>query len=348
MGVGPELMSHGYTKALKGVLLPLALLLGSHAWADAGLTIHTQTVPERKAVYAEVESRTVVPARARIGGTVTRIDITEGSLVKEGDVVAFVIDDKINLQLKANDARIKELMSQLDNAKTELDRVQQLFQKGVATQSRLDQARTQFEVATNQVSGAQAARAVTEETARQGAVLAPAAGRVLSVPITLGSVVLPGDEIARIASGRYFLRLLLPERHAASMKEGDEVRLAQRKSGSDAELRATQAGKIVKIYPEIVNGRVKADVEVADLGNYFVNERVLVWVPIGTRPALLVPSSALTLRHGIDYVTVLTADGPQDVAVILGETFKVPDGEKVEILTGLHDGDRIALRDAAK
>lgn len=340
-------MKRGFGKALMGSLAALSIL-ASGARADSRLTIHTESVPERKAVYAEVESRTVLPARARIGGTVTRIDITEGSLVKEGDVLAFVIDDKINLQLKANDARIKELVSQLDNARTELDRVQQLFQKGVATQSRLDQARTQFEIATNQVSGAQAARAVTEENVRQGAVRAPAAGRVLSVPVTLGSVVLPGDDIARIASGRYFLRLLLPERHATSMKEGDEVQLARRSSDPGAGSGGIQVGRIAKIYPEIVNGRVKADVEVADLGDYFVNERVLVWVPIGTRSALLVPSTALSLKHGIDYVTVGTPDGPQDVAVIPGETFDRSGGASVEILSGLHDGDQIMLRDAAK
>lgn len=331
-----------------------AILTAALPWTALGaagstiLTIGTRTVPERKAVFGEVESRTVVPARARIGGTLSRIDITEGSQVQEGDVIAFVIDDKINLQLKAADARIKELTSQLDNARSELDRVQQLFQRGVATQSRLDQARTQFEVTTNQVSGAQAARSVTEENARQGAVRAPAAGRVLSVPVTLGSVVLPGDEIARIASGRYFLRLLLPERHAASMKAGDDVQLARRTSGSDADLRATHKGRIVKIYPEIVNGRVKADVEVADLGDYFVNERVLVFVPIGTRPALLVPSSALRLKHGIDYVTVATSEGTGEVAVIPGETFATDSGEEVEILSGLHDGDRIVVPDAAR
>ena len=63
--------------------------------------------PDLKAVFGQVESRDVVPARARIGGTVTSLSVEEGSAVKAGDVIARVVDDKLALQLNAVDARIK-------------------------------------------------------------------------------------------------------------------------------------------------------------------------------------------------------------------------------------------------
>ncbi len=119
---------------------------------------------------------------------------------------------------------------------------------------------------------------------------------------------LAGDEIARIASGQYYLRLSLPERHAATIREGDAVRIGGRglSAAVDAHAGPLQ-GRIVKVYPEIVDGRVTADVEVAGIGDYFVGERTLVTIPVGTRQALAVPPAALGSRHGIDYVRL--ADG---------------------------------------
>jgi hypothetical protein len=47
--------------------------------------------------------------------------------------------------------------------------------------------------------------------------------------------------------------------------------------------------------------------------------------------------------HGIDYVRLVTPTGDMDVAVILGEAFEEDGQRRREILTGLHDGDRIVL-----
>lgn len=322
------------------------LLAGAAAPAiGAEFLVRPDEVPELKAVFAEVESRTVVPARARIGGTVREVKVSEGSQVKEGDEIALVVDDKLALSLNAANARILELKSQLANAATELDRAQQLLVRGVASQSRVDTAKTQYDVAANQVAAAEADRAVVVQRAREGAVLAPADGRVLTVPVTPGSVVLAGDEIARIASGQYYLRLSLPERHAADIKEGGTVRIGARglspeKAGT---LASARAGRIVKVYPEITAGRVSADVDVEGLGDYFVNERTLVWIEIGRRAVIAVPLEAVATRHGIDLVRVRSGAGAIAVPVVLGERFEAGGANRVEVLTGLRDGDLVLL-----
>lgn len=329
-------------------IIPLAVLLLAApvppSASAAEFVVRAISVPEMKAVFGEVESRTVVPARARIAGTLREIRVSEGSGIREGDVVGVVVDDKIALQLTAADAKINALRSQLDNARTEVERAQQLVTQGVGTQSRLDAARTAFEVATNQVAAAEAEKAVIEQSAREGDVLAPAAGRVLTVPVTPGSVILAGEAVARIATGPYYLRLSLPERHAAEIKDGASVTVSERRrTQSFDQALATRPGKIIKVYPEIADGRVIADVDVADIGSYFVNERMLVSIPVGKRPVLAVPPQAITTLHGIDYVRVSTPGGPADVAVILGETVEDSGRQLVEILTGLKDGDRVVL-----
>lgn len=325
-------------------LVALLCTTGGLARADEFL-VRQEEIPEIKAVFAEVESRTVVPARARIGGTLREVKVTEGSEVKEGKEIALVVDDKLALTLNAAEAKIKELKSQLGNAETELDRANQLLARGVTSQSRVDTAKTQFDVAANQVAAAEADKAVIVQRAKEGAVLAPANGRVLTVPVTVGSVVLAGDEIARIASGQYYLRLSLPERYAANIKEGGTVRIGARGISADKAGNAETAkiGRIVKVYPEITAGRVVADVDVEGLGDYFVNERTLVWIEIGKRRAFFVPTSAVSTRHGVDYVSLATDDGPLEVAVILGEPILKDGRSDIEVLTGLRDGDRVMM-----
>ena len=336
------------------LLLAVALFAGAvpAAAPAAEFVAKTETVPEMKAVFGQVESSNVVPARARIGGTIRAIKVEEGQEVAEGEVIAEVVDDKLALQRDAADARMKQASSQLDNAKLALDRAKQLLARGVTSQAAVDQAQTNYDVAVNQVSAAGAERAVIEQQATEGSVLAPASGRVLAVPVTLGSVILAGEPVARIATGRYYLRLSLPERHAAEIRSDGSVLVGQRglnplaSGGSEA----ARKGKVVKVYPEIVDGRVVADVDVDGIGDYFVNERTLVWIPVGSRRAIGVPPRAVTTRHGVDYVRLAGAAGaePQEVAVILGPTFESAGTTLVEILTGLANGDRVLMPDDTK
>ncbi len=324
----------------------LVMLAASINCANANeFVVKSAVVPDMKAVFGQVESRHIMPARARIGGTVRDIRVTEGTEVKEGEVIARVVDDKMALQLDAADAKIKGLKSQLDNARLQLSRAQQLVARGVSSQSQLDQAQTQFDVATNQVAAAEADKTVIEQNAREGDVLAPANGRVLKVPVTLGSVVLAGDSLASIASGAYYLRLSLPERHATDIKEGGTVLIGERglSPATGDGIASARSGRVVKVYPEISDGRVIADVDVSGIGNYFVNERTAVWIPVGTRQAIYVPPDAVVTRHGVDYVRLMTPQGTLDVAVIVGKPFQSPDGPRVEVLTGLKDGDRIGV-----
>lgn len=302
-------------------------------------------VVELKAVFGRVESYEVVAARARIGGTVLDLSVAAGSAVQTGEVLAVISDEKLALEMEAVDARAKGLEAQLDNARTEQERGQALLTRGIISQGRFDQLQTALDVAANQLEAARADRAVITQRASEGQVLAPRDGRVLSVPLTRGSVILPGETVARIATGGYFLRLALPERHAAEIAEGDSVTVGPR--GMNGSASATQAegrtGRIVKVYPELDQGRVVADVDVAGLGDFFVGERALVWLPVAHRAALVVPPEAITTRNGIDYVRIATAAGSADVAVILGAAQQTPRGAGIEILSGLAAGDRVML-----
>ena len=319
----------------------VAIAAGLSPLQAGEIEVSVSSRPDLKAVFGQVESRDVIAARARIGGTVMSLSVEEGSAVKAGDIIAVVADDKLALQLGAVEAKIKALEAERDNAQAELDRATALLKKGVVPKTKVDQLQTQFDVFVNQVTAAKADRDVLLQQQTEGNVIAPAPGRVLSVPVTKDSVIMPGETVARIAGGGYFLRLSLPERHAAHIKVGDEVIVGSRGMTELAGTGLLGHGRVVKVYPEIEGGRVLADAEVDNLGDFFVGERTRVWIPVARRNVIAIPQSAVVTRYGVDYVKVAGPQGEADVAVISGAKVDADGVASVEILSGLSAGDRV-------
>lgn len=308
--------------------LILALMLGlspAVALAQTETVLQPVQMTDWKAVYGRIEARVRAPARARIGGVLVELGVAEGDLVQASQPLATIVDEKISFQLKAIDAQIQALQSQRENAETELKRGEDLLARGVTTVQRLDALRTQVDVLLGQINAAEANRRVIEQQAADGVVLAPTSGRVLEVPVTQGAVLMPGEAIATVGGGGFFLRLAIPERHATALQKGAEIAI----DGLDG------TGVLARIYPQIENGRVIADVDVPGLSDAFVDARVLVRIPVGTRQALVVPEAALITRSGLDFVAVKQGDGVSLRTVVPGDHQE--DG--VEILTGLQAGD---------
>lgn len=307
------------------------LVLTSGHGANAGeFAVRAQEVDDRKAVIATVEPVRQLVARARIGGTVAQLSVREGDAVKAGQEIARVVDQKLSLQLQAIDSRIKSQQAARDKAQLDYDRAAELMRRGVSTQAQLDQARAALDISERNLSAIKSDRDVIVQQGAEGAVLAPGAGRVLSVPVSQGRVLLPGETVATIAEDQYILRLQLPERHARFMRAGDKVLMAPR--GQEGGLKAALEGKVRIVYPEISGGRVIADVDVPDLGNYFVGERTRVYVSTGKRRTIVVPAAAVFERAGVRFVRLKSGDA---VVVQTGETG--PEG--IEILSGIADGD---------
>jgi len=316
----------------------LAMAMASAANAVSVFTVAPVKVADEKAVFATVESSNVVPARARIGGTVARLSVKEGDRVEQGQVLANVGDEKLILQMRSLDAQIAGLQAQLAQAQTDLQRAESLFERGTIPRARLDEARTAYNVANNGMKARTAERAVIQQQLTEGNVLAPRAGRVLKVPVTAGSVILTGETVATIAEQNFVLRLRVPERHARFLKAGDTVRIDGRELGQSAPL----FGKIRLVYPQIEDGRVVADAAVAGLGDYFVGERIRVWVSGGERTAFIIPAGYITTRFGVDYVKVQQGDSAIDVPVQRGRIHPRPDmPDGIEILSGLKADDQL-------
>jgi RND family efflux transporter MFP subunit len=321
----------------------VAVILTALPVSAGDYRVERSSVPVMKPVFGQVQSRDTVAARARIGGTVVQILVEEGDAVTAGAAIANIVDEKLALQLEAVEARQSAISAQLENAKVNLKRAEQLFSRGTIARTRVDELQTQVNVLDNQIIAIEADKAVIVQRAEEGSVIAPSSGRILSVPVTVGSVILPGEPIARIAGGGYYLRLSLPERHAAGITVGETVAFGGRGLPPEAADNPATSGTVVKVYPEITEGRVTADVEVDGLGDFFVGERTLVSIPVGRRDIVAVPRDALSTRHGGDYVTLREDGHTTEVSVIPGDMMSTDQGLFVEILTGIRPGDVVVL-----
>ena len=320
------------------ILTVLTPMLASVFASAETLTVIQRSIADEKAVFATVESISVVPARSRIGGTVAQLHVREGDAVTRGQAIAVVGDDKLVLQMKSLDAQIQALQAQADQAQIDFDRIEGLVERGTLPRVKLDEAHTALNVAQNGLRAKTAERAVIQQQLNEGQVLAPQDGRVLKRLVAVGSVMLPGDPVAMIAQQDFKLRLRIPERHARSLRAGDRIRV----EGTELSEEPVKWGVIDLVYPQIEEGRVIADAKVEGLGEYFVGDRLRVWISGAKRPAFVIPSTYVSTRFGIDYVELLRDDGTIEVPVQRGRNDPTPDlPDGLEILSGIRAGDRL-------
>lgn len=331
------------------LLLPLAcaaagLASAPPAHAAERATVALVDIDDIKDVVATVESVRTPTARARLSGTVESLEVVEGDQVKAGQVLATIVDAKQPQQIAAYDAKLVAYEAKLALLKTELDRIRALRQTGAAPQSRLDDAETELRVTNAEIAATRAERAVVIQAQTDGRVLAPADGRVLRVQATAGQVIMNGEPLFTLATAAYVLKLRLPERHARFMKVGDAIYAAERGLGA-AGAGGLATGRITKVYPELTNGQVVADAEVAGLGNFFVGERVRVAVSTGKRAAHVLPANLVIHRAGLTFARV---EGVGEVPVQTGRPVAGTADGAIEILTGLRAGDVVLAPEVAK
>jgi len=304
------------------------------------LTIRSAMIGDYKPVAATVTTRNMGEARARIGGTLVRLNVKEGDQVAEGAVIALVRDERLSHETRAFAAQVAAAEAEAARARADLLRFRTLFEKGFYSKAGLDQAQASAQASEASLQAARSQRAASAEMGAQGSILAPSTGRVLRADVPAGSVVAAGQSIVTVTSGEPLLRLDVPEAQGQMLRVGEAVGI------DPADLAGTASGLIAQVYPAVTAGRVTVDIRVPGLKADLVGRRVRVRIRVGERTAMTVPRRFVSTRYGLDYVRVLDRSGqPSDVAVQIAPG---PDADRVEVLSGLSDGDVVLAPRAAR
>ncbi|TNE44864.1 MAG: efflux RND transporter periplasmic adaptor subunit [Sphingomonadales bacterium] len=309
--------------------------------AGEQLSLRRAPVADLKAVAGEIATRDQAEALARIPGTLVSLSVKEGDWVKQGQRIGMVVDQRINYETSAYGAQAAAAEAEAARARADLARVQDLYNNKVYAKARLDQAVAASRVADAQAAAARAQRGASASVAGQGAILAPATGRVLRADVPAGSVVAPGMSVATVTAGAPVIRLELPESLAGQVRVGARVVLT-----GDELPAGSRQGRVAQVYPAVSGGRIRVDATVPGLSTDVVGRRVAASIEVGQREALVVPRKFVTTRYGIDYVDVVGKD--KRLSSVPVQTAPTAEADKVEMLSGVAAGDTLFVAGAGK
>jgi RND family efflux transporter MFP subunit len=332
-------------------------------------------------VVGSFEAEDEVTLSSQGSGELAEIPVDIGSQVRRGQVVARLDSRELKLRLEQAEAGLSQAEARLGvksgerfevekqpdvrQARAGLERArydwiaaQDLVNHGDISRQQLDVAQRAFEQAEARYQAALESvrnlRAVVDERRAavdlakkqlgDAAIVSPIDGAIKEKRASRGEYLRPGDPVVTIVQiNPLRLRLEVPEAFAASIKRGQVVNLRV-DSYPDREFQGT----IKRISPSVdeKNRSLAAEAEVANRGGQlkpgmFARAQV-VSDPSST--ALLVPDKAIVSLAGVNKVFVVDGGHAIERLVKLGTR----DGNLVEVLEGVRNGERVVTTNADK
>jgi HlyD family secretion protein len=376
-----------------GWVVLLILLAGAGAggwmWVTRERVIEVQAaeVSERAAgtqaavlnASGYVTARRRATVSSKITGKVIEVNVEEGMIVTQGQVLARLDDSTLKATLaltlaQAESARkaVTENEVHLVQAKQTLDRLAELRRRGITTASDLD-------AATADVNGTEARIAATREqvnVAQQQVALQRTQldDTIIRAPFTgvaISKDAQPGEMVSPVSAGGGFTRTgicTVVDMNSLEIQVDvnesyiNRVRPAQKVTAVlDAYPDWQIPAHVIAVVPTA--DRQKATVEVR-IGFDKLDPRILPDMgvkvtflreadespAVAAKPTTLAPKAAIVTDNSKTYVFVVKGDTVERRAVTLGGA----DGDRVEVVAGVRAGDRLVLdpptglKDAAK
>lgn len=312
---------------------------------SAAATLATGTVALREVadVYAAdavIEAVRQATVSAQIAGTITQFHVDAGDRVKRGQVLARIDTRETDAQVSAGRAGVAQAEAQLNQARVNHERTQNLIRQGFVSQAALDKADADLKTAQ---AGLEAARAGSAQasTARSFAELrAPIDGVVSQRLMEIGELAAPGKPVlmlhdpAALRAVGAVPQFMLPQ-----------VAAAKTAQVSLPAIDKTVVAARVTVLPA-ADARLLSTVVRAELGDVapagvVPGTAAKILLPTGQAKKLVMPASAVLRRGELTAAYVVAADGrPQLRQIRVGDS--VAEG-MVEVLAGLGDGERVAL-----
>lgn len=287
-----------------------------------------------------------VTVRPQVSGAITRINFTEGQMVKAGDVLAEIDPRPYRAAYDQAVGQLERDKATLANAQVDLKRQQDLYAAKATSQQALA---TQAALVRSTAATVKSDRAVVESAAINlgyTRITSPVAGRAGLRQVDVGNLIQAGQ-----ATGVVVVTQLQPMSVMFSLPEDniDQV-MAQVQSGAILRVDAYDRGQTVKIAsgklatvdnvidPTTGTVKMRAMFDNSDgklFPQQFVNVRLLVNTMKGQT---WVPASAIERGAQGAYVYVVQ---PDNTVAMRGVTLGPQDGDKIAILKGLNPGENV-------
>jgi HlyD family secretion protein len=359
------------------IALLILLVLGGVAWQ----MIFNRSIPVEVATVSMVypsqtfsllnASGYVVPQRkaalsSKTTGTLEWLGVEEGSIVKEGQLLARLENrdvsatrDQTAANLKVAQDSLVQTQAEQADALRNLNRAKELFSQGIIARADFDTAELRYQRDVAASAGAKASikaarAAVTGAAAAVDYTLirAPFDGVVLTKNADVGDIVSP---LAVQANAKAAVVTLADMGSLEVEANVSESNLGKVRAGQPCEIlldalpEARFRGRLHTIVPTADRSKGSVMVKVAFLDK---DPRILPEMsakvaflerpvqPGEQKPRLALPASSIATRNGKSVVYVVSQDHVVERPVTVGGKL----GDMVEVTSGLKAGERIAIK----
>src|SRR3569832_1681359 len=190
--------------SLRTVALALAALVASQAHAGALQTAPVERTTGATAYVAEgvVEAVRETTLAVEVQGRIAGIRVQAGDHVKAGQVLARIDARLVGQQAAASRAQVDAAQARLAAAQKEYERSQQLAQKHYISTAALERAEAEFRAREAAAKANNAEAAAADVGGSLHTLVAPYAGQVSSVDVSLGDMALPGRPLITLFDPR--------------------------------------------------------------------------------------------------------------------------------------------------
>jgi len=338
---------------------------GGQATSVEVLNVQKSSISDQIRSFGTIRSQAVVDLNPQVSNRVTDIYADLGDSVKTGDRLAKIYELPFRDAYEQAQAQFRQSQVAFERDSIQFFRQQQLFDSGAISNLEFDQARATYNSARAQLEASQAALTNTREDLENTVLRSPVNGVILSREIEEGDIATTGTIAFTIANlVGYETRLFLPMNDWIAVSVGLPVDL-QLSNSQQSIARGVISRISPQLNPETGLGEVVISlVEVTPM----VRQGVLAesQITLETRENTVVIPRAAMIENVETYIEPETntvelrrnysvyATQGDSVAVRQNLTLGLEQGERVEILGGLEEGQKIivtgqsGLRDGAR
>ena len=193
----------------------------SEAPAVGVVTVKRQPMVDSYEFNGRIQAINSVNIVARVSAFLQQQLFTEGTDVKKGDLLYVLEQPPYRASVDVKKASIAQAQAQLDNAKTELWRKQQLVEKSTGTQQALGTAEATQRTDEAQLQAAQAQLEIAQINLGYTEIRSPIDGRVGRTSVTVGNVVNPNSGVLTtvVSQDPMYVLFPVPTRRAIELRE---------------------------------------------------------------------------------------------------------------------------------
>ncbi|MFB3812837.1 MAG: efflux RND transporter periplasmic adaptor subunit [Terriglobales bacterium] len=316
----------------------------------AVMTANLAAVPDYFEAVGTVRASESASLAAQIMGNVVAVNVREGDRVSRGQVLAVIDDaqpraglERAQAAVNASDHEAVAAESGHALASATLKRYQDLQAKKAVSPQEFDEVKARYDAAAARREMAKAGQAQAKAALAQAKttmdytrIRSPFDGVVTEKRVDPGALAAPGMPLLTIEkTGRFRLEATVDESSLRYVKAGETVPIQ-----IDALGNTRLEGKVVQIVPAADPGSRSFVVKVELPANAQVRSGLFgrAYFDRGKRESLVVPRTAVVDRGQLQAVYVL---GQDKIAELRYVTLGRPQGDAVEVLSGLKPGDAL-------